>query len=518
MALASKLLSGIEFSQTVATAKTALSATFLYQQFYLPTDIERGTRANEVRVPDLTGFAVLLDVADGAQDTVIVTWVFQREIFGVGWVTVTNGTTMGAQSDGDKVWFDIYFPSMIPVDPAATSDKFRIGITGTVDTSVWHGVSPESIPAIGNEALAFRVLTASGDRGVDFLGNQYRNSIFTHSIDNVSTDAEADIYWYSKPNPSRFAIENLYFDISEVGNDAVIDSVLIDPITPDVYFHIYYSSEGEPASDAAGWDGKLWERVPKTFQARSRETHVLPTPISTRYIKIEFSHLQARPYNPGTFQQPIRYQKYPKWVLDYFLGRIELDSENRFVSSRTEVRYSALDLAYNYYLDDLKQEPDRPAVISPIQGDTVRAFLQARTDVSDQIDAAMAARINTVLAPYARGLRGLLGDGALQALELSYTTPAITTVSSLNRDAVVFEQAYPVMFFHLSARHRYREVSASLSHERAYFVGIRQVAFLRERYTSTTDTNLYVEIGGDSLNLSRNDFVRDNNRLVISSG
>lgn len=519
MGLASKLLSGIEYGQTTATSKTALAVSPLYQEFYLPTDIERGTAANEVRIPELTGFAVLLDIPEGARDTVILGWVFEREIFGVGWVDVTAGSTLGAQAEGDKVWFDVYFENMIPVDPAATADKFRIGLTGTTDVSVWHGVSPESIPAIAGEALAYRLFTASGDRGVDFLGNQYRNAVFTHGIGNVSTDAESDVYWYSKPNPSRFAIENLYFDVSEIGNPSVIDSVLLDPITPDVYFHIYYSSEGEPATDAASWDDKLWERVPKTFQAKSRETHVLPTPISTRYVKIEFSHLQARPYSPGTFQQPIRYQKHPKWVLDYFLARqAEEDATERFISSRTEVRYNALDLAYNYYLDDLKQEPDQPAHLDPTKTDTVRSFLQTRSDLSDQIDPAMAVRINTTLAPYSRGIRGLLGEEAAQALELGYRFEPISTVSSLNRDAVVFEQAYPIMFFFLAARHRYREVSASLTHERAYFVGIRQVAFLRERYTSSTDTNLYVEIGGDAINLHKSDFVRDNNRLVITSG
>lgn len=512
MSLTNELLSGIEFGQNVATVTSALGISPIYQTFYLPTDIERGARAGEIRIPELSGLSVLLDVAAGTQETVSVDWALEREIFGSGWNPVVNGTTVGAQAEGDKVWFDIYFDDLVTIDPAALTDQFRFSLIGTTDTSVWR--------ASVASTLAYRILTASGDKGVDFLGNSYRNVVFKHSVGNVSADATNDSYWFSKPNPSRFAIENLFFDVQEAGNASVIDSVLVDPITPDVYFHIYYTDEGDPGTTAAEWNEKLWTRVPKTFQAKTRETHVLPSPISARYMKIEFSHLQAKPYSPGNFQRPIRYQKHPKWVLDYFLARqAEQDSiSDRFVSSRTEVRYSALDLAYNYYLDDLMQEPDQPAKLNTNQVDALKEFFQSRSDISDQIDNSMAQKISTILAPYAQGLPGLLGESGAQVLELPFTNDPISTVSSLNRDAIVFEQSYPVMFFYLTARHRYREVSASLTHDRAYFVGVRQVAFLRERYTKSTDTNLYVEIGGDSVNLTMSDFVRDNNSLVISDG
>ncbi len=375
------------------------------------------------------------------------------------------------------------------------------------------------------QTLAFRLLSASGDRGIDFLGNPYRNAIFQHGVENVASGSEPNAYWFSKPNPSRFAIENLYFDVSTVGSDSVIDSILIDPITPDVYFHIYYTSEGEPVTEAADWDEKLWHRVPKTFQAKTRETHVLPEPISTRYVKIEFSHLQARPYAPGIFQQPIKYLKHPKWVLDYFLARVAEQEaiSNRFVASNVEVRYSTLDLAYNYYLDDLRQESDAPAQLSAGAINTLSGFFQNRTDRSDEIDAETLIKINTIMQPYRAGTTGLVGyaldgESTTQAFELPTDRDIISTVSSLNRGAVVFEQDYPVMFYYLTCRHRYREVSATLTHDRAYFAGIRQIAFLRERYTNQTDTMLYVEIGGDSVNLATSDFVRSDNSLVISSG
>jgi hypothetical protein len=383
--------------------------------------------------------------------------------------------------------------------------------------------------------LAWRLLTASGDEGRDFLGNSYRHVIFQHSIGSVSTldGDQADRYWFSKPNPSRFAVERQYFDITDaLGAPTVVDSVLVDPITPNVYFNVYYSNDGEEVVTPQEWDNKLWTRVPKTFQAKRRDTHPFPEPIRARFMKIEYSHLQPRAYQPGPFQQPIRYQKHPKWVLDYFLARLndQRVAEDEFVARRVSVNYDALDLAYNYYLDDLRKEPALPAQFTGTGFNDLNAFLTSRTDMSDAIDAATLDRINLALNPYREGLAlqikqddtllnrfvattiGSTGREGVPAQTFSFDP----SVSSLNRDAVIFEQSHPVMFFYIPSRHRYREVQASFSHDRAYFVGIREVAWLRERYAAATDTAMYVEVGGDNINLARSDFVHDNTSLIIS--
>jgi hypothetical protein len=39
------------------------------------------------------------------------------------------------------------------------------------------------------------------------------------------------------------------------------------------------------------------------------------------------------------------------------------------------------------------------------------------------------------------------------------------------------------------------------------FVGVKEIAFLRDRYTQAYDTNLYIESAGDTVNIERNDFV-----------
>jgi hypothetical protein len=391
----------------------------------------------------------------------------------------------------------------------------------------------------GAAAFNFRVLGLTAEDGIDFLGNQFRSVVIQNEANNISTalGADPDSFWLSKPNPSKFAIENLYFDIRKPGsmtydpitfapieNDpqdaaTVIDRVLIDPITPGTYFHIYYADEGDPGSSDDQWEGKLWTRVPQTYRMERRETHVFPEPVRAKYLKIEFSHLQARYYAPGDFQQPIRYKKHPKWVLDYFLARMQTDAA--FLAERVAVVYDALDLAYNYYLDDLGQEPQTAIDVNDSVASGVTSFLSDRSDVSDRIDPITLDKINLALEPYRDhpALRGtattLLGDYARQTVsttdDYSVETArararASADVSSLNRDRVVIEQNYPVMFFYLTCRHAYREIEAKLTHDRAYFVGVRQIAFLRDNYMTAFDTGTYIEPAADTQNIERNEF------------
>lgn len=602
MSLTSKLLSGVEVNQN--RADQALNVAAAYQEFYLPATITRGTGASEIITPPLTGFSVMVGIAEGTANAFVLDWELQRHFDGGDWQAITQGRTIGAPAEGDRVWIDNYFDEEIPVDPEMLNDKLRIKLTtasagSVIDQSVSYEAGTVTIAGVNfaveltkdtptffngngvegvlywdsydgaiyysnrqgatglwtanvaggqytfaytnaNETgelagtLTWRLLTASGDSGRDFLGNSYRHAIFSHKIDSVTTlDGEKeDRYWFSKPNPSRFAIENLFFDVRDsLSADSVIDSVLLDPITPNVYFSIYYSREGDPGATPEEWNEKLWERVPKVFKATRRESHALPQPVRAKYIKIEFTSLQPRSYSPGVFQQPIRYQKHPKWVLDYFLARIndQKVGEDQFVARRVDVQFNALDMAYNYFLDDLHQEPDLPVRFDPDQYANLTEFIQQRTDSSDLVDSTTLNSINTRLTPYRDGLASqirfsdtllnrfvaaTLGAEGQEFAPIQTNTIGID-VSTLDREAVVYEQSFPVMYFYLTARHRYREMQASFEHDRAYFVGVREVAFLRERYDKATDTTMYIEIGGDSINLQSSDWVHDNTSLVI---
>lgn len=523
-----------------------------FQEVFLPTDYPRG---EEQLTPPLSGWQLFTGITD-AENT-IIEWKLQYDLFGSGWLDLSSGSTTGAQATGPKVWFDMLFDTPVPVSQDILDSRLRFGFRAAAGAPLaWYSApnplalagfvkayeadGTTAIQDSGNDvSMCFRVLGLVGDEGTDFLGNRYRSAL-------VTVDGSGSTAWMSKPNPSRFAVESRFFDIrprqdtptyiSDVPqpltiNDdvTVVDAILVDPTTPGIYFNVYYSNEGVPGTTEDEWNNKLWIRVPQTFRAVKRESHVLPSPILAKYIKLEFTHLQAKYYAPGDFAKPIRYRKHPKWVLDYFLARLtsERATETR-LGGTVAVVYDALDLAYNYYLDDLAQEPNAPVEIDPSYTTNVTQFLSQSSDVSDQVDPTMLSKINLALAPYAQHPANfstsdyLLGNYARQIAPLAdYPTEASAStitypdVQELRNEAVVFENDYPVMFFYLTCRHAYREVVAEFSHDRAYFAGVQEVLFTRERYASAVDLDQYIEPAGDLLNIERNDFVTVEGTMVV---
>jgi hypothetical protein len=311
-----------------------------------------------------------------------------------------------------------------------------------------------------------------------------------------------------------------------------IDRILVDPLTPGMYFNVYWSNEGEPANSEGEWDEKLWNRVPQVFQVKRKDTHALPDPIAARYIKIDFSHLQAKHFDPGQFQKPTTYKKHPKWVLDYYLTRTATNeiSEDPFISDQVRVQFDFLDLAYNYYLDDLRQEPRQPIELDAANSDAAE-FLRTRDDLSDRVDSRTLTLIRRALLPYMNHpALGSKLDYLLSTYTLSNTVgttagdiffaaqPSVEAlekyssntdqVSTLDRERVVIEKNYPVMSFFVPCRHRYRLVTAKYTHNRAYFAGVKELALFRDQYSVAFDTPVYIESAGDLLNIERTDLVR----------
>jgi hypothetical protein len=793
-------LSGVVLNQNQPAADDAhvvgLGTGWLYQEFFLPGEYKRGADSTEQYIPALSGWQLLVDIYSGYAFTATIEWTFEYQVFGVGWIRLAEGTSIGSHMDGPEVWFDMYFDEPVEIteeiansrlrfgfkahtygpDPTklkvpATYDGHRVVVGNTavdivlasdtpyeyeydgvpgffyydpsdkaVTWSAQMGVQiayasiPNPLAQVGfsrlyfadgvtpwtyaseDASVNFRVLGLVADEGVDYLGNIYRSVVIPSDPRNVSAvDGDIDKAWLSKPNPSRFAVESQYFDVRkssattyglrnmipnpsfEIGYNnwvadpkvtlsttgatsgikaaswkgtpgtpgtfpgfysdkmpciggrvysakfdlkavtippgeschasftwydssdsyisdtdvvvggvgthsgtltgaapsnaakvlfsvsvfdagthltemyldsvcviqgdldrfayfdgsmpgyfwtgainaspslqrieggvedtlTVIDTVLVDPLTPGVFFTVYYSTEGDPGISEEDWENKLWTRVPKTFQALKRENHVLPQPILAKYIKIEYSHLQARSYNPGDFARPTKYKKHPKWVLDYFLARVNSQNDT-LGTGRVGIIYDALDLAYNYYVDDLKQEPDQP-LVNTGSNQAVSSFLQTRDDLSDKIDPAALDKISTIMQPYRSGPQSfsreqyLLGAYTLGTQGTNYPTerPPSTVppeAIELRNEAVVFENDYPVMFFFITCRHKYREVVAPFAHNRAYFVGIKEVAFQRDRYTSTYDGDQYIEPAGDMLNVERSDLVMEDGVMVV---
>lgn len=309
------------------------------------------------------------------------------------------------------------------------------------------------------------------------------------------------------------------FAPSTPGESSVIDGVYLDPITPNVAFNVYYSVDDSHDSESmteADWEQKLWTRIPKAFVATQSQQYMFPEPVTANYIKIEFTNLPAQSYDPGSFQKPVNYKKFPTWVADYFILQMSAPS---FVANQVSVQNDALTFAYDYYLDDLDQSPDAPTPsVNQLssyfnKGDAVGVVdAQTLENInlvlsSFQVPSGSLVNPNSLLGVAAHTIIGSVANAPSQTVEVPSTaTVDYSTVSTLQREPVIFEQSMPVMFFFIPCRHTYKELSATFQSGKAYYAAVNNVAFLRSNYSVQTDTPLYIESGGDGLNASRNDF------------
>lgn len=542
---ASRDLSGVILEQTVTPNDFVAATNYSFQEFRLPINYPRG---EDQKIPNLTGFSTLVTTTAAAN----LTYTLDVYLDDYGWLTLAQGTaTSNKVSEtaayGDAVWFEVYFNS---IDVSQIWQKlFRFGVkdAGNI-TKVWYttpspigditkalgsdGITP--IDGAGTTAsLVFKVFAAVADQGTDFLGNTYRSLLVRNESENVATtDSSAkDKYWLSKPNPSQFAIENLYFDLRDDTEPVVVDRLYLDPATPGIWFNVYYSNDTVPGYNEDSWNNLLWTRVPRKFNAIRAEEFAFPEPVRGRFFKVEFTHLQPRYYAPGNFQAPMIYKKHPKWVLDYFLILYEKEiSIERYNVDKIKMRYDALDLAFKYYADDIKQLPDSPdATQSSTDVERLVDFFKTQTPpTADQVDLDTLVKINQTMQPFldhpiqnSRSTQYLLADYV--EVPETYSTEIMTyapsgTARRVTEDQtqLVLEKNFPVTFFYPTCRHIYRTSQSLFENDRAYFAGVKEVAFTRERYTARTDTQLYIESVGDNLNLDVNDFDWENGTWVTN--
>lgn len=554
-------LSGIEINQDKENGNTStVSAT---QEFYLSNNYKR----SNFLIPEITGFQFLTNYIDSSDTS--LTYSFEYNSSGSTWVALRSGvinSTNGPKLSGTpfshtRRWFTVRFEPLELTDDQLKL-KFRFKISG--NSSSFFNLYYQSPSPVTNylayaydgttalvsgqtASLAFRLLTLSADAGTDFLGNDYRSYVHRKTSNNV-TDINNN-YWLSKPNPSKFAVENLYFDLSVNASPVTLDSLLLDPVTPNVYFQVYYSNDSNPGFDDASWEALTWKRVPRTFKATKKDVYVFPAAISAKYIKIEFSHLQAKYYAPGAFQKPILYKKHPQWVFDYFIAFYEYKNNKTydpFIQGQVSVEYDVLNLGYNYYKGDIIQSPNGPVEIQDQQKDQT-LLLNLLTDhrihsnqpngtslnleTLKQIKTAFnqftthpttTSTINNTVANLAStnansSLSVNLINGRAAPVQnyplenISLAQADTSQVSTINRDALILEKDFPVMFFYIDCNHNYKEAYAKFEDDKAYFAGIKNIVFQRNNHAVQNDEGTYMYATGTfDLNVKRNDFTLDN--------
>ena len=299
-------------------------------------------------------------------------------------------------------------------------------------------------------------------------------------------------------------------------NAVVIDSIIVDPLVTGVAFNVYYTNDlngseepGEMTEEQ--WEQKIWVHVPQSYVTTVKTTYVLPEPITAKFVKIEFSHLQPRPYEPGNYQKPTGYKLFPDWVAAPFLAELTLPA---FTAKRVGVVYDALELAYQPLIADLIQSPNSPELPTPASTITPPA--------ANRVDPGTLRRIELNLDTYTKPPAARADPTTLLGVRASFNAnnqpsypvegqpefkgnPTIA-VSGLNRQAIVLDESIPVIFFWVTCRHEYKEANAIFENDRAYFAGLKELAFLRHQFSVEADNTLYIESGTDTTNSEVNDF------------
>lgn len=387
----------------------------------------------------------------------------------------------------------------------------------------------EEVITVGPEFQRFSVTllnplaTATTSVGIRTVANETAARTFYIDGGMVNAGTKADAYIDGDSPSSKWENQrgrSGSIELTEpiLSNEpTVIDSIILDPITPGVAFNVYYTNDltgtpgnGEEMTESE-WEQKLWIHVPQSYVTSVKTTYVLPEPITAKFIKIEFSQLQGRPYEPGDYQKPTTYKLFPDWVATPFLAEIILPS---FTSKKVGVVFDALELGYKPLIEDLIQNPlspERPELTSSIA-----------PPASNRVDPETLRRIETTINTYTKPPASRADSLTLLGIKAStnvnnapsypvegepqFRNNTTIAVSGLDRQAIVLDESTPVMYFWVTCRHEYKELSAKFENDRAYFAGLKELSFLRSQFSIAADTNMYIEPGTDDINTELSDF------------
>lgn len=426
---------------------------------------------------------------------------------------------------GENPW--IYIENHFLEIPTVTTQKIQITFTRRTDPFPFQDsdLFAWSID-VRNMRLLYLVDDSDDyvvDTGKDLLGNTFRTELALYSAANA-TDGNPATYWKSFPNIEPSAVEALYLDLRNAGEAVVIDEVYLDPITYGPHMHFYYSND-DSTSD---WDLKLWTPIPRHYILK-KGFHALPSSVTLKYLKAEFSNLAPMPYNVPEYPNfhSFTYRRYPTWVQNYFMGVYNgINSTGDLVGLVDEIDIDPLALAFTLPNDLLSSAELNSAF--PIDPNTLlqdyvkgiaaqqqltpeaqqelestiswRNSFQWQNDLSQELDTNRAfSRLLLQLATTNPSFGA--EDPAPQLLP-----PDIQSVPDLQYSQD--QKLAPMMWFPMTCRHTYQVVRATRSEKVAYYVGIREIGAYRKDYTVDDDPNSYVEVFGDAQNVAENDFIQ----------
>jgi hypothetical protein len=385
-----------------------------------------------------------------------------------------------------------------------------------------------------------------GDGGIDILGNSYRTVLEPDRYaPTTMIDGNLSTFWQSQTNPSRFAVENLYFDIRDnTGGPSTIDEIYIDPITAGCLMHIYWANDepGTPPVEQQIEDWRLWNPIPRHF-ILTKGHHSLKQSITAKYIKLEFTKLIPQPYKALELPfKPVRYKTHPSWVQEYITKSLDIQTKDAPIdfSNQTQVTLDYINLGV-INPNITKLDPEIPSNIEDYLAENIDGYHQNfetyriwdkrltnedASVVKTEKEQGIEIHLNLFTEDLAQTLSssGFInkflanqGTDGLFSPEAPLVEKQLVSVSSRNdRTPADEEKNYPDMWFPRTARHAYKILEAQRDSDIGYNVAIREISFHRRDATFPVDSPFYVDTLIDDVNIESNTFVLADWRLVVS--
>jgi acetolactate synthase small subunit len=390
------------------------------------------------------------------------------------------------------------------------------------------------------------------DNGTDILGNVFSTELLEYEAANVIDPEEEGnwSYWQSQPNPSRDAVEALYFDLRDASVDytmatlnglqmdvlddrsmtdltdyysatVLIDEVYIKPVSHGPQMHFYYSTDDTP-----DWDSKLWIPIPQNYTLR-HGIFALPAPTAVKYFKIEFTNLTPIPYQFIEYPKNIttKFRRYPTWVQNYFTDLFPTKPYEENLQMEETIKLDPLKYGYQNYLDALST--GYKEVRSELFKDTTLELRQYIDDViggrEQRLDQLEVEKQIKFFSPvmWQQNLIALLDPtrAATRRMQFSpdnewsaeLTRPVFippTQKSQSSLAEVAADKMKPMMWFPRAVRHGYQLIEARFNNKVAYQVAISEVKFLRRDLSIKHDEEIYFETLEDEAHITSNNLVR----------
>lgn len=366
------------------------------------------------------------------------------------------------------------------------------------------------------------------DRGTDILGNGYQTGIVKYPASNV-VDGNLNTFWQSQANPSRNAVESLYFDMRVGGSAQTFDELAIDPITIGCLMHIYFSDDEEQAD----WDYKLWTPVSRHYTLIKGNIQ-LPNPITCKFVKLEFTRLSVTPY-PTLYKNnmpKMRYRTHPTWVLEYVQSvtkAMERMKKNQVSTEEVVHSYETLGIRKPTMtkLTDEAHRTIQDFVDENIQSTVFADYQKWKTD--KKVAKTDEESVNVYTNLFQERLLSTIQSSNLQtelALandnpEFAQETPLrqkvlLPLVSRTDANELAQKKALPDTWFPKTCRHGYKVIETNREFKIAFYVAIREVKFYRRDQQAKFDNNNYFETLSDSSNYETNTFVSSDWRYTVS--